>query len=445
MLWSSLSNSTSIESSKSDRNGRGIRGAQEWLSPNYVFPFNMNARHLTLIGFSLLLFGYIIKVSEISPAMELRNYSAPVGIFVNNFELIIILGIVILNGSCLIGVTQAKQNRHSTDIITGSFFLFKIYILLRFVLESSDYYLDILKFFILFGAFYGVRRALLICRIRSLYDLSKIFLVVSLVYYSMNILELILNPSSIVHRGRLFGLSGHPNEFGIGCAVILLYAIYYINSQRKSVFYNSIAVFVAAISVLFVILSGSRTAFFCMASSSFFFVVFLGQVKARYMILISLVVFGLLTFLTTTTNEFLGFDRLTDLSNTRSVVFGDMIDNFKLNPFLGDPATAGGTSNSYLFTLSSSGLVGFSLLALHILILLHIFRPYKIRNIFGNLDVVFCLSLLIFHLSSALLSGYLLSYFTFPTITYIIMLASFEVTFLASKSSQDAIEDISYS
>jgi O-antigen ligase len=249
-----------------------------------------------------------------------------------------------------------------------------------------------------------------------------------IIYFALNIYLDIFYYDSINWNNRIYGLSNHPNEFGI--SIVLLLSTSLLNIHKSSYIMKATLVAVTILTVYYVFRTGSRTAALTLTVVMLPWLIWLLKKFSAILILFIFATPISVIYVLSNPNilDLLGGARVFSSLNTRSDTFGDMLSNFMHNPILGNPATVGGTSNTYLYAASSLGLVGITLLFMMIgcvfkdLILLTI-KIKKLGNHFDGIVAVYLVSTFFGFIISMTLSGYLLEYVQFPLLLFIVYMS----------------------
>jgi hypothetical protein len=189
--------------------------------------------------------------------------------------------------------------------------------------------------------------------------ISVFMLVEMLGYLALNGYQDIVDPTSVENRGRFHGLNSHSNEFSMSLGLISVWLYLALFWGRFWIKILSAAALTAA--VYFVYRSGSRSGALTFIVAGLLYGYWLLRSRPMWLILGGLfaaLVLPLGWYYVEAGVESVAESRLISTQNTRAEVFKMMWNNFLDNPVLGNPATAGGTSNSYLYAASSVGVLG---------------------------------------------------------------------------------------
>lgn len=222
-----------------------------------------------------------------------------------------------------------------------------------------------------------------------------------------NGIQLAYDPTAVVHKGRLWGISVHPNEFGIVFACVAVTAIFKFFYYKR----QKVALLASIAFTICVVLSGSRTAGLALVAGILPLIWTLRRTSSKAFIgsLIGTVTILFLSFYFSSLFELSNESRVLSVGDTRSGTFQLMWENFASNPILGKPSEGGGTSNSWLFAASSAGFPGLILFAASFILAFPAMAKMRLQDKaekteFSTLILALYVSLFV----SSLFSGFLL-------------------------------------
>jgi len=178
-------------------------------------------------------------------------------------------------------------------------------------------------------------------------------------YLMLNGYQYVVDPGSVENRGRFHGLNSHSNEFSMSLGLMSVWLYLALLWGRFGI--KILASVALAAAAYFVYLSGSRSGALTFVVAALPYGYWLLRSRPIWLILAGLLA-GLLLpigwYYIEIGAQSVAESRLVSTQNTRGEVFGLMWANFLNNPLIGNPATVGGTSNSYLYGASSVGVFG---------------------------------------------------------------------------------------
>jgi hypothetical protein len=278
-------------------------------------------------------------------------------------------------------------------ILSGNSFIEEIFFRLIFSLITLLYFINVipklqLKFIILFVA------------------------IGSIGFTFVNFLSFFLLPETI-WKGRLYGVSAHPNFTGVASTISGVFSLYYVGKVKKLKLLKWVPL---GISITVCIFSGSRNSFFSLIFAFFVFI-FLKCKNISSKVLLCLVFLLIIILLINFDFSVSSLD-YEGRGNTREGTWKEMVDNALELPFFGKGRT-GATSNSYLFALIASGLIGFVFFIRSFIGLFKRITSKKIRNgIYFSLFIMLTASLSF----SSLFEGFLLDQISLPVFSFWLLL-----------------------
>lgn len=251
------------------------------------------------------------------------------------------------------------------------------------------------------------------------YNEKKLCIVKS-IFYGTNMIVIInavlffIYPSSLIWKGRFYGTVSHPNFIGIILAInVSLCFFYFLNNKKK--IRKFFLLFLVVISLVMSFSTGSRTSL-GLSLMSIFTLIFFRLRNIQTKILVSLIILLVLLFF----SNFISLDTFdyVERGNTREDTWRILYKEATKFPLFGK-GKVGVTSNSYLFAIVASGVVGaLFLFASIIKSLSFIF----FKGIKTNSNIIYFVLLLII-LLGAVMEGYLLDNVAVPIFVYWFLLA----------------------
>jgi hypothetical protein len=156
---------------------------------------------------------------------------------------------------------------------------------------------------------------------------------------------------------RFSGLSFHPNQFGLICALglIYLFGVAQESGLKKTKKFNTISLI--AVMAFFLLASGSRGGVLAATVGLLFVAIGVGF-RFRQIIIVTLVIpLAYVSYSFFAEQSDLVFSRFTENTNNRSEVFEVMFSDFLSSPLIGLGIDAAGSENSYLKALAIGGLM----------------------------------------------------------------------------------------
>ncbi|MEH6307509.1 hypothetical protein RYH73_17800 [Olivibacter sp. CPCC 100613] len=237
----------------------------------------------------------------------------------------------------------------------------------------------------------------------------------AIVFVAINVFLALYPGANVVWKGRLFGVTAHPNFLGMCTAIawIVSFALFMEGKTLKIKMFFLIAML---LSIYGSILTGSRTSLlsgtigvtfissYTMKNSSFKPVFVLGTL-----------IFGLFLYanLTLSSLDFAG------RGNTREGTWGSMLEQASELPLFGY-GKVGATTNAFLFSIVATGIFGTIFFFRSLLELIRLFFA-KLPQ-YNNMIVNLFRGLAVFFLISSTFEGYLLDSVSMPVFTYWLLL-----------------------
>jgi O-antigen ligase len=233
------------------------------------------------------------------------------------------------------------------------------------------------------------------------------------IFTSVNFLCYFLLPTTI-WNGRLFGVTSHPNFTGVAACISAIFSIYFLINVRWKL--KLLYLFMFCIAIAVCVFSGSRNS---IISFVFSFLVYLFIKTKGFAPKVMLVLVSLLFILLLLNIDFsvssLDYE---GRGNTREGTWKTMSDAALELPIFGI-GKSGASSNSYLFAIVSSGILGFLFLISSIIGYIKRLLTSKIAN--NTYVPLFCM-LIAALLFAAIFEGFLLDQVGLPIFTYWLLL-----------------------
>ncbi len=171
-----------------------------------------------------------------------------------------------------------------------------------------------------------------------------------------SLVSYLMNPSSTLWNGRMFGLTSNPNFLGMSCGLVTPVILGLITWKNQTSLSKLFWVLVAGGVVITLLWTGSRGGMAVMVvGAAVFFRAKLGRLLF-VAIPLALSVWAM-TFLFQDSLQ--NIDRFTDLTDTRTAGWLRFIELWKESPILGNKNLAMAViENSYLTILANSGILG---------------------------------------------------------------------------------------
>jgi hypothetical protein len=174
------------------------------------------------------------------------------------------------------------------------------------------------------------------------------------VMVAANTIQFVISPGAVFVSGRMYGTTPNPQRLGVYLAAALPFCVWCALEARGSGRLAYQILTGAAIAML--VATGSRTAMLMAAVSMVvFFRTQLGRAAAFAALAVLAVAGGSLVF---GESIGLGLARVTEAGNSRSEIWGSLIDMFWANPVAGVALDYAAGESSYLSIAASYGLVG---------------------------------------------------------------------------------------
>lgn len=255
-------------------------------------------------------------------------------------------------------------------------------------------------------------------KIVSRLDLQYVVLFVcfaAFAFTTVNFLCYFLFPTTI-WNGRLFGVTSHPNFTGVAACISAIFSIYFLIQARWKL--KLLYVFMFGIAIAVCIFSGSRNS---IISFVFAFLVYLFIKTKGFAPKVMLVIVSLLFVLLLLNIDFsvssLDYE---GRGNTREGTWKSMSDAALELPIFGI-GKSGASSNSYLFAIVATGILGFLFLIGSIIGYLKRLLSSKIAN---NRYIPLFSMLIAALLFAAIFEGFLLDQVGLPIFTYWLLLVA---------------------
>jgi len=334
---------------------------------------------------------------------EALTYKVPSYIaFVQKVSIYIVILIMIL--SLLFDKNKFKYKSYYKQ----SIFFFIFFIIL--ILSGSNYEE------VFYRLIFSIITFLYFVKIVSRLDLHYVMLFVCYAAFAFSLVNFLcyfLLPSTI-WNGRLFGVTSHPNFTGVAACISAVFSFYFLINARWKLKVLYLFMFFTGIAVC--IFSGSRNS---IISFVFSFLVYLfirtKGLAPRVMLILVSILFILLLLNIDFSVSSLDYE---GRGNTREGTWKSMSKAALELPIFGI-GKSGASSNSYLFAIVASGLLGFLFLISSIIGYIKRLASSKIVN--NKYVPLFCmLTAAIFF--AAIFEGFLLDQVGLPIFTYWLLL-----------------------
>lgn len=352
-----------------------------------------------------------------APDLEVAlNYAVPGYIqIIQNLSVPLVLLCMLV--SIFLMVNVESEHAETSVSLTFCFFIFQIIILLtEFSRQNNfaDFAIRLLFSTVTFFYFLKVVGKLSLYKANGS-SILRAFFWGSFAFICLNLLLYKTGLATVMWKGRLFGLTAHPNFLGI-CAAIetvlaLLFFIEEKNWKNKTIYLAGagLGAYVCLLtlsrtSMLGVVSAGFAFSFVAMKNSSF---------KPFFMILMVLVSVILIANITADSLDY------ADRGNTREQTWKELYEDVAKLPIVGKGRT-GASTNAYMFAIVAGGLVG---------------AIFFYRSLFGamtsaykdllnteNFKRLAYLSILTLILVTSVFEGYLLDTISIPAFTYWMLL-----------------------
>jgi len=345
------------------------------------------------------------------------DYSVPNFIaLLQNFSLPLI-GLLMLI-SILINLGRVdKNNDIGVPVGLICYFIFQLIIILTAFLYKSDY-----QDFFVRGGFIVITFIYFFYVIRSLPLFKSIrhgvliyFFYGACLFVAVNVLLSVYPGASVVWKGRLFGVTAHPNFLGMCTALswVVSFALFmYAKGFKAKVFFMAAVM----LSIYGSILTGSRTSILSGTMGIIFMLAYTMKNSSFKPVLILCMMFlGLYAYanLTLESLDFAG------RGNTREGTWASMLEQASELPFFGY-GKIGATTNAYLFSIVATGIFGSIFFFRSLIELIRLFFYNLLQN--NKMIVNLFRGLAIFFLVSSTFEGYLLDSVSMPVFAYWLIL-----------------------
>lgn len=334
---------------------------------------------------------------------EALTYKVPFYIaFVQKVSIYIV--ILIMTLSLLFDKNQFRYQKYYKQSI--SFFIFFLILILSGGISEEIFYRLI----------FSIITFLYFVKIVSRLDLHYTVLFVCFAAFALSLVNFLcyfLFPSTI-WNGRLFGVTSHPNFTGVAACISAIFSVYFLIYSRWK--FKLLYLFMFSIAISVCIFSGSRNS---IISFVFSFLVYLfiktkGFAPRVLLILVSIlfILFLLNIDFSVSSLDYEG------RGNTREGTWKSMSDAALELPIFGI-GKSGASSNSYLFAIVASGIIGFLFLMGSIVGYIKRLASSKIAN--NRYIPLFCMitAALFF---AAIFEGFLLDQVGLPVFAYWLLL-----------------------
>ena len=367
----------------------------------------------------LCMIGVVFLSSFRSPDPELAlDYSVPSYIqLLQTLSVPIVLLLMLLSIGFMFRVPTEMEKEGGKSYLPY-FFIFQVIILLtEFSRQNNatEFLIRLLFGIITFIYFLKVVANLPIYRAEGFSVLAAFFWG-SFFFIALNVLIHVSGIGHVIWKGRLFGVTAHPNFMGICASIETILAFVFLWKERKWK-RRSIFLIAFAVGIYACLLTMSRTSMLGVATGVFiFFMVGMknSSFKPFFMILLALVSMLLVANLTMQSLDY------ADRGNTREQTWRELYEDASELPLIGK-GRSGASTNAYMFAIVAGGVLG---------------AAFFFRSLFGVMASAFTdllnthnfkrlafLALLTLILVTSVFEGYLLDTVSIPSFTYWMLLA----------------------
>ena len=255
-------------------------------------------------------------------------------------------------------------------------------------------------------------------------DLANAFYWFSIILVAGNAVNAALGHGFAPNNPRLFGTSAHPNFLGVQlaiCNIVIATKIVEFSFSRWK--QHVIPIFILAVGLIALLLTGSRTGFLVMAAGMS--TLWLTKRKFRidiWLIILVLILGVFFIFLLFNADTGSSFYRGQDGANTRSEAWDSMLALIKQNPWNGTGYFTGYSENSYLRSMVAFGIPYgiFLIIALIYIEIILLRLSWKCRNAPTSPEHLY-LSLMTAIMLGGFFEGYLIDSWSVPRLTLILL------------------------
>ena len=320
--------------------------------------------------------------------------------------------------SILINISRADRNEDmGVPIGLVCYFIFQLIIVLTAFLYKSD-----VQDFVVRGGFIVLTFLYFFYVIRSLplYESLRngvliYFFYGAYVFVAINVFLYLYPGANVVWKGRLFGVTAHPNFLGM-CTGICWIVSFALLMQARGVKRKTFFIIAVLLSVYASILTGSRTSIlsgvlgvgvmlsYTMKNSSF-----------KPVFVLSMLIFGLFIYANVTLQslDFAG------RGNTREGTWASMLERASELPLFGY-GKVGATTNAFLYSIVATGIFGSIFFFRSLIEIIRLFFTNLPQ--YNKIIVNLFRGLALFFLISSTFEGYLLDNVSMPVFTYWLIL-----------------------
>jgi hypothetical protein len=244
---------------------------------------------------------------------------------------------------------------------------------------------------------------------KSIFLGSSIFCAINLVLHLSSV-------ANVMWKGRLFGVTGHPNFLGISGAICIVSSVCLLHNEKIRV-WKYIYLVGVALGIYICFLSGSRTSAICsLAATSIFILNQLPNIHLKIILTCASILLGFLLYSTIDKEQVDYAGR----GNTREQTWKELYLEVAELPIIGK-GRVGASTNSYMFAIVAAGLLGSSFFFASLFMSCRIF----FISYFGKLPDHYNIarSLLIILLIGSVFEGFLLDLIGMSVFLYWIILS----------------------
>lgn len=303
-----------------------------------------------------------------------------------------------------------SKNRQICISIPGLLICFVLisYAFRSFFVGSQDYknfisIMIIILFFIYFSTFLNEKRKYI--PYYSIQISLTLWVIFNLFLFSLGYGYAVVDTSS-----RFFGTSPHPNFTGaFACTSLAFFVVKFLNNKMR--FEKILILIMIIMSLLLVLLSGSRSALF----SALLSIIIVLPNFYKIIPFIFCGVFYFIFFILYTNNSiYLAVERMKNAPlDNRNTVWTSLINDFHRNPIWGSGDFSGVSGSGYLTAFGGTGLVGGIIFIIATFLMLYIsFRNILLSHHFIRNNTEYCIIFIVICIIS-FFEGYIFDKFGF--------------------------------
>lgn len=244
----------------------------------------------------------------------------------------------------------------------------------------------------------------------SRYNVLNAFFLGSFLFLGLNILLHQTGLGSVSWKGRLLGLTTHPNFIGMCGSVTaaISFGLFYREKERipKAIYLSGVV-----LGLWVCILSVSRTSM--LGAAAAIVIILLFSLKNNYLkpLIVLLIILGAVLAISYIDLQALDY---ANRGNTRAETWASMYEEASTLPFFGK-GRSGATTNAYLFAIVAGGLLGAFFFFRTVFASIAVFFTKNIARYYEKIILCALIGLI---LVTSMLEGYLLDAAGIPVFTY---------------------------